>query len=90
MNVTPDNLGLSFPCLFDIKIMGRHDEAFEVAVLSIVRRHFPELRENAITTKTSKNNKYLSITVEVFAENKAQLDALYQELTAHETVLYAL
>ena len=85
-----DAIGLSFPCVFPIKIMGHHGDDFESAVLNIIHQHFPTLREDAIHTKLSKNEKYASITVEVNANSKAQLDALYQELTAHQAVLYAL
>ncbi len=81
---------LKFPCEFPIKVVGEHCDEFEIAVLTIVRKHIPELAENSITTRMSKKGKYLAITVTVLAQSKAQLDAIYQDLSAHELVMMAL
>lgn len=81
---------LKFPCEFPIKVMGKATAEFEIFVLSTVRKHVPELSENAIEIRPSKQGNYLSITVTVYAQNKAQLDAIYQELTASKLVLMAL
>ncbi len=80
----------NFPCDFPIKAMGKHSAEFEGTVVSIVRKHCPDLSEGAVTTRPSKGGKYLSITVTVRATSKLQLDNLYLELTALEEVLWAL
>ncbi len=81
---------LEFPCSFPIKIMGKNTDELEVAVLSIINRHVDNLAENALQTRESKKGNYLAITVTVEAQSKAQLDNIYQELTAHELVMMAL
>ena len=81
---------LKFPCKMTLKIMGRNNDAFEIAILSIVREHFPTLQASAIKTKLSSGDKYLSLSITVNAESKAQMDALYLELTACEQVLFVL
>lgn len=81
---------IDFPCQFPIKAMGQACEQLQLAVVEIVRRHAPELHEDAIKTRPSANGNYLSITVTITAQSRAQLDAIYMELTACEHVLMAL
>lgn len=82
---------LKFPCLFPIKAMGPADSPLKTVVTEICRRHAPDLDTSvAVTTRASRNGKWLSVTVQVSATSKSQLDAIYRELTAHELVVYAL
>ena len=85
-----DETNLKFPCTYQIKIIGKADVDLESIVIPIVRKHVPNLGEAAITTKDSKNSKYLSITVEFTAESKKQLDNLYIEVTSNTNVIMAL
>jgi putative lipoic acid-binding regulatory protein len=86
----PQDSAIDFPCEFPIKAMGQAGEQLELAVMDIVRRHAPELREDAIKTRPSANGNYLSVTVTITAQSREQLDAIYMELTACEHVLMAL
>lgn len=81
---------LKFPCQFPIKVMGKSNLEFDLLVVEIVRRHVPNLHEQAVTTRASKDANYLSVTVTVEATSKAQLDAIYRDLTGHPQVLMAL
>lgn len=77
---------LEFPCQFPIKAMGKACNEFEQAVLEIFKRHVPDLAENAIKQRPSGKGNYLAITVTITATSKAQLDAIYIDLTACEHV----
>jgi hypothetical protein len=79
-----------FPTDFPVKIMGQASDDFRSLVLGIVTRHFGTLTPERIEERPSSNGKYVSITVTVFATSKAQLDALYMELTSCSQVLVAL
>jgi len=81
---------LQFPCDFPLKVMGRAEAGFEAHVVTLVRRHVPDLGEAAVQTRASGRGNYLSVTVRVRARSRAQLDALYRELTASERVLMVL
>ncbi len=59
-------------------------------MLELVRRHAPDLRENAVAIRPSRNGRYLSVTVTVRAVSQEQLDAIYRELSSSEAVLMAL
>jgi putative lipoic acid-binding regulatory protein len=81
---------LIFPCDFPIKAMGEHSADFEALVVTLVRRHAPDLGEGAIRTRESQGGKYISVTATVRATSRSQLDAIYRELTACEAVLVVL
>jgi putative lipoic acid-binding regulatory protein len=81
---------LTFPCEFPIKVMGLAHEAFDITVFDIVRKHVPDLKEAAVSMRSSKEGKYLSVTVVVQASSREQLDAIYIDLTQCDQVLMAL
>lgn len=81
---------LEFPCQFPIKAMGKSSAQFDVTVVEIVRRHVDDLKEGAVSTRPSKGGKYMSVTVVIEATSRAQLDAIYQDLTDHPEILMAL
>jgi putative lipoic acid-binding regulatory protein len=89
VNNTNDNTDLlKFPCDFAIKVMGKATEDFDLLVVEIVRRH--NLKENAVTMRSSSGGKYLSVTVSFIAQSRTQLDALYTEMSGHERVAMVL
>lgn len=81
---------LEFPCTFPVKVMGRADSEFRRSVLDIVRRHAPEVSEADVRCQDSSRGRFISITVEIRAQSREQLDALYRELNGHESVLMTL
>lgn len=81
---------LEFPCQFPIKAMGKSGAQFDVTVVEIVRRHVDDLKEGAVSSRPSKGGKYMSVTVVIEATSRAQLDAIYQDLTDHPEILMAL
>ncbi len=86
---TEDNIDLlKFPCDFSIKVMGKATENFDLLVVEIVRRH--DIKENAVTKRSSSGGKYLSVTVNFIAQSRKQLDALYTEMSGNERVAMVL
>lgn len=81
---------LQFPCEFPIKVIGRREDGFQCLVAEIVGRHAPDLDLNTLRTRPSSNGAYESVTLILHANNLAQLDAIYRDLTAHEQVIMAL
>jgi putative lipoic acid-binding regulatory protein len=81
---------LKFPCDFAIKVMGKATENFDLLVVEIVRRHCKDLKEGAVTMRSSSGGKYLSVTVKFIAQSRTQLDALYTEMSGHERVMMVL
>jgi len=81
---------IPFPCHFMIKVMGKAEGHFEKIALAIIQQHFPHFEDVEIEKRYSKDNRYLSLSVTVYAENQAQLDALYQELSSCKEILMVL
>ncbi len=81
---------LEFPCDFPIKAMGLNHQEFELSVVQLIRNHAEDLNETAVSSRPSKSNKYLSVTVTIRARSQQQLDAIYQDLTHCEAVIMAL
>lgn len=81
---------LKFPCEFPIKAMGEAVEDFDVLVVSLIRRHCPDLSEGSVKSRSSKGGRYLSVTVTIQAQSQEQLDRIYMDLTAEKRILMAL
>ena len=81
---------LEFPCRFPIKVMGAATDEFRSLALGIVAKHFGEPAADDIEERPSSGGRYLGLTVTVRAQSKAQIDAVYGELTSCCQVLVAL
>jgi uncharacterized protein len=79
-----------FPTEYPLKIAGKNHPELETVVVEIVRRHVGDFDATSVTVRESKGGKYLAVSVSFTAHSKAQLDALYQDLTAHPDIVWAL
>jgi uncharacterized protein len=85
-----DETLLTFPCLFPIKAVGKADGDFESLVVQIVARHAPGLDRTTVRVRGSSGGNWVSVTLTIEATSKAQLDAIYRDLTAQTEVVWAL
>jgi uncharacterized protein len=81
---------LEFPCQFAIKAMGKTHPELDVLVIEIIRRHSPDITEDAVSSRPSKAGNYTAITVTIEAYSKQQLDAIYRDLSGHPHILMVL
>ncbi|MCK6372260.1 MAG: DUF493 domain-containing protein [Gammaproteobacteria bacterium] len=82
---------LKFPCRFPIKVMGLHAGDFQALVVTLVSEQAGTTVTAAdISSRPSRNGRYLAVTVTIDAESRAQLDGIYRALTASERVLIVL
>lgn len=79
-----------FPTTYPLKVAGKNAVALEATVIEIVRRHVHDFDETTVTVRESKGGKYLAVSVTFTARSKPQLDAIYQDLTAHPDIVWAL
>jgi uncharacterized protein len=86
----PTDTLFEFPCEFPLKVMGRHSDDFRSLVVGIIQKHAGPLALDKIVERPSKDGNYLSLTCTIHAQSKAQLDAIYRDLTSCERVLVAL
>ena len=86
----PDDSLLEFPCDFPIKFVGRATGDFEDFVLAIVQLHAGRGTKVAVQSRLSRDENYVAVNCSFRAETRAQVDALYAELSGHELVLMVL
>lgn len=70
--------------------MGQRQDGFAQAVLEVVLRHAPDFDAAAMEMRPSAKGNYMSLTCTIRAVSRAQLDALYQELSNHPLVKVVL
>ena len=70
--------------------MGETGDEFRRTIVDIIKLHVAELSDDQIRQKLSRNGKFTSYTVTIMAISKQQLDAIYQDLSAHKDVMMAL
>ena len=85
----PDSL-IAYPTDFPVKVMGRTQPGFAQAILDVLKKHAPDFDEATVGMRPSREGKYLSLTFEIRATSREQLDALYQDLSDHPMVNMAL
>ena len=90
MSKAEDDTIMKYPCQFPIKVMGKLSDDFDIIVGDIIKKHVPELSDDLIKSRTSKEGNYIAITVTIEAKSRKQLDNIYLDLTKHKKVLMAL
>ena len=81
---------LKFPTDFPIKVMGRTQDGFAQAIVTVVQKHAPEFDPATVEMRASSAGKYLSLTCTINATSREQLDSLYRDLTSHPMVVMVL
>lgn len=81
---------VEFPCDFMIKAMGKATPEFRDTVVSIVKQHDESFTKDKIVERESKKGTFVSVTFYVHVENKPDLDAIYQNLTDSDHVLWSM
>ena len=79
-----------FPTEYPLKVAGKNIPGFEKTVIEIVSRHVQDFDHATVTARESKGGKYLAVSVSFTAQSKVQLDAIYQDLTDHVDIVWAL
>ncbi len=87
---TPEMPRIEFPCAYPIKVMGLATPDFEVEVISLVKRHAPEIGNEHVSVRPSSNGNYLAITIVIEATGIEQLTVMFADLKAHASVKMVL
>lgn len=81
---------IEFPCDYPIKVIGESGPAFTAEILAIMQEFDATLHEGKVTERPSSKGNYQAITVMFWATGKAQLQAMFDALKAHESVRLVL
>ncbi len=85
-----DQTLMTFPCDFQIKIIGNNTEMFAKEISDIARKHFPDIVDAGIDSQLSREGNYLAISIMLHVKDQATLDGLYIELTKHPDIKMVL
>ena len=81
---------LEFPADFPLKVMGRRVDDFAQQISDLVREHVPDFDPATIELRSSSKGNYLSVTINVRVQSRAQLEALYRAIAGHPLVRIVL
>ncbi len=73
---------IEFPCDYPVKVLGRSVPEFESVVVDVIERHAPGFPRDSISMRASREGTFVSLTVQITATGKPQLEALHQDLLA--------
>ena len=90
MTNNPEKSLIEYPCDFPIKVMGKNNPDFKSAVIHICQQFDPHFNLDSIEVRSSKENKYIGLTVLIHATSREQLDEVYRTLSTHPLVSVVL
>ena len=78
---------LKFPVAYPIKVVGRRSDTLRAAIDAIVREHVPDLTDDQVSERASKEQHFVAITYTINAQSKEQIVALANALQANKDVI---
>ncbi|MFN7098245.1 MAG: YbeD family protein [Gammaproteobacteria bacterium] len=81
---------LIFPSNISIKVVGLANDTFEQAVYDCLKPLLEDMSSLPISKRYSKDKKYLSLTITVYATEREFIDAIYRAISACPGVIMAL
>jgi len=79
--------GLEFPSDYPVRVLGRPQPGFRERVHAIVLRHAPALGPERVSERPSAQGNFPSISYQLRAESRAQIEALVSAMQGCEGVL---
>lgn len=83
-------LEIEFPCYFPLKAIGDDIETYRQFVVDTVAKYCNTIMDDKISTRLSNGGKYIAVTVPFTAENRKQLDNIYQALSDDKRTKYLI
>ena len=71
---------IEFPCEYPVKVLGRSVPEFESVVVEVIERHSPGFSRESVSMRASREGTFVSLSVQITATGKQQLQALHQDL----------
>ena len=91
MNIKLDADGsLEFPCRYPVKAMTHAREKALDQVITTIASQGADPDPDSVTVRPSRNGRFQSITVEVHAQSRTQLESIYSSLRALDVVVMTL
>ncbi|MBV1881615.1 MAG: DUF493 domain-containing protein [Pseudomonadales bacterium] len=79
-----------FPCEIKLKVMGLSQHPLSDILTEIVEKHVTGFDRSTLSTRDSKQGKYISITATVPLTHKSQVEGIYADLDKREEIAWKL
>lgn len=73
---------IEFPCDYSLRVIGKSRGDFRQLVIDTIRQYAPELDEQRVSVKASRNATFSSVTLYIWATGVEQLDTIHKALKA--------
>jgi len=70
--------------------MGEASDDFHSEMLTLIRCHAPDVCDADVSLRASKGGKYVSVSIQLRAQSREQVDAIVVALREHPKVLASL
>lgn len=70
--------------------MGLDENDYAQAILTIIRKHAPDLKDEDINFRPSRHGKYLAVNVMILAKGEDQIREIFDDLKASGRVAMVL
>ena len=81
---------IDFPSRYPLKVFGNHDVEFETIVLELVKARCPQAEHIEVSKRTSKNGKYIALTLTFTVYSHEQIKEIYHDLYECQHVVMSL
>ena len=81
---------IEFPCDYPIKVLGEADSRFNEHVLLVMDKYAPGFDRSNISVRDSSKGRWQSVTVNIIATGKPQLDDIFAALKTSASVKMVL
>lgn len=71
---------IEFPCEYPVKVLGRSVPEFESVVVDVIERHAPGFSRETVSMRASREGTFVSLSVQITATGKEQLQDLHRDL----------
>lgn len=89
LKLDPDGT-LEFPCRYPVKAMTRNREKVLDQVMTAISGHGANPDRDSVKVRPSRNGRFQSITIQVDAQSRDQLEAVYASLRELDVVVMTL
>ncbi len=79
-----------FPDTYSIKAVGVDENNFAEFAADVVRRLVDDASSVSYRTRPSRNGSYLAVTLSFVAVDQQQLDAVFEQMSAQDRVVWVL
>ena len=71
---------IEFPCDYPIKVLGEANSEFIEHVLAVMDQHAPGFDRNRVSVRDSSKGRWQSVSLNITATGKPQLEQIFKSL----------